>query len=103
MEQASDISVVPTITLIPFVTPSSLIAHMLQRDPKKRATLDEIEHHEWLQGVDPSPATKLSTPLVSHRSLSEEEHSSIIQRMVLGSIADRDTITEYVSLYLTHT
>ncbi|XP_077446065.1 SNF-related serine/threonine-protein kinase [Stigmatopora argus] len=71
-----------------------LISHMLQRDPKKRATLEEIENHAWLQGVDPSPATKLSTPLVSHRSLLEEEHSSIIQRMVLGSIADRDAITE---------
>ncbi|XP_075968896.1 SNF-related serine/threonine-protein kinase-like [Anarhichas minor] len=71
-----------------------LIARMLQRDPKKRATLEEIGAHEWLQGVDPSPATKLSTPLVSHRSLSEEEHGSIIQRMVLGGIEDRDTITE---------
>ncbi|KAM9838480.1 SNF-related serine/threonine-protein kinase-like isoform 1-T2 [Aulostomus maculatus] len=71
-----------------------LIGHMLQRDPKKRATLEQIEGHEWLQGVDPSPATKLSTPLVSYRSLSEEEHGSIIQRMVLGAIADRDTITE---------
>ncbi|XP_078124659.1 SNF-related serine/threonine-protein kinase-like [Sander vitreus] len=71
-----------------------LIARMLQRDPKKRATLEEIGAHEWLQGVDPSPATKLSTPLVSHRSLSEEEHGSIIQRMVLGAITDRDTITE---------
>ncbi|MEQ2227999.1 hypothetical protein ILYODFUR_004216 [Ilyodon furcidens] len=71
-----------------------LIGHMLQRDPKKRATLEQIECHEWLQGVDPSPATKLSTPLVSYRSLSEEEHGSIIQRMVLGGIADRDAITE---------
>uniref|UniRef100_A0A3Q3JYL2 non-specific serine/threonine protein kinase n=1 Tax=Monopterus albus TaxID=43700 RepID=A0A3Q3JYL2_MONAL len=71
-----------------------LIGHMLQRDPKKRATLEEIEAHEWIQGVDPSPATKLSTPLVSHRSVSEEEHGSIIQRMVLGGIADRDSITE---------
>lgn len=87
------------MTLIHFVTSSSLIAHMLQRDPKKRATLEEIGGHEWLQGVDPSPATKLSTPLVSHRSLSEEEHGSIIQRMVLGGIADRDTITEYVFFY----
>lgn len=69
---------------------------MLQRDPKKRATLEEIENHAWLRGVDPSPATKLSTPLVSHRSLLEEEHGSIIQRMVLGTIADRDTIIEYV-------
>lgn len=82
------------------LSPSSLIAHMLQRDPKKRATLEEIEHHEWLQGVDPSPATKLSTPLVSHRSLSEDEHGSIIQRMVLGGIAERDAVTEYVSLYI---
>ncbi|XP_058475769.1 SNF-related serine/threonine-protein kinase-like [Solea solea] len=71
-----------------------LIGHMLQRDPTRRATLEQIQAHEWLQGVDPSPATKLSTPLVSHRSLSEEEHGSIIQRMVLGAIADRDTITE---------
>lgn len=69
---------------------------MLQRDPKKRASLEQIEIHDWLQGVDPSPATKLSTPLVSHRSLSEEEHGCIIQRMVLGAIADRDAITEYV-------
>lgn len=67
---------------------------MLQRDPKKRATLEEIQLNEWLRGVDPSPATKLSTPLVSHRSLSEEEHGSIIQRMVLGGIADRDVVTE---------
>ncbi|KAG5856803.1 hypothetical protein ANANG_G00011760 [Anguilla anguilla] len=71
-----------------------LIDRMLQRDPKRRASLEEIETHAWLRGVDPSPATKYSTPLVSHRNLSEEEHNSIIQRMVLGDIADRETIIE---------
>lgn len=71
---------------------------MLQRDPKRRASLEEIESHAWLQGVDPSPATKFSTPLVSHKNLSEEEHNSIIQRMVLGDIADREAIIEYVPL-----
>ncbi|CAB1320705.1 unnamed protein product [Coregonus sp. 'balchen'] len=71
-----------------------LIDCMLQRDPKRRATVELIQGHDWLQGVDPSPATKLTTPLVSYRSLSEEEHSSIIQRMALGGIADRDTVTE---------
>ncbi|XP_028255145.1 SNF-related serine/threonine-protein kinase-like [Parambassis ranga] len=83
-------------TVPPHITNAcrDLIGHMLQRDPKKRATLEQIEAHEWLRGVDPSPATKLSTPLVSYRSLSEEEHGSIIQRMVLGGIADRDAITE---------
>ncbi|CAL8397082.1 unnamed protein product [Gadus morhua 'NCC'] len=71
-----------------------LIGQMLQRDPKNRTSLELIEEHEWLQGVDPSPATKLATPLVSHRSLSEEEHGCIVQRLVLGGIADRDDITE---------
>lgn len=77
---------------------------MLQRDPKQRASLEEIESHPWLQGVDPSPATKYNTPLVSHKNLSEEEHNSIIQRMVLGDIADREAIVEYALLaYLKHT
>lgn len=71
-----------------------LIDRMLQRDPKRRASLEEIESHTWLQGVDPSPATKYTTPLVSHKNLSEEEHNSIIQRMVLGDIADRENIVE---------
>ncbi|XP_028281902.1 SNF-related serine/threonine-protein kinase isoform X2 [Parambassis ranga] len=71
-----------------------LIDRMLQRDPKRRASLEEIESHAWLQGVDPSPATKYNTPLVSHKNLSEEEHNGIIQRMVLGDIADREAIVE---------
>ncbi|KAJ3609111.1 hypothetical protein NHX12_023637 [Muraenolepis orangiensis] len=71
-----------------------LIGQMLQRDPKMRTSLELIEDHDWLRGVDPSPATKLATPLVSHRSLSEEEHACIVQRLVLGDIADRDAITE---------
>ncbi|XP_078109777.1 SNF-related serine/threonine-protein kinase [Sander vitreus] len=71
-----------------------LIDRMLQRDPKRRASLEEIESHAWLQGVDPSPATKYNTPLVSHKNLSEEEHNSIIQRMVHGDIADREAIVE---------
>ncbi|KAL0985299.1 hypothetical protein UPYG_G00155180 [Umbra pygmaea] len=71
-----------------------LVGRMLQRDPKSRASLEEIESHAWLQGVDPSPATKFNTPLVSHKSLSEEEHNGIIQRMVLGDIADREAIVE---------
>lgn len=72
---------------------------MLQRDPKRRASLEEIENHPWLLGVDPSPATKYNIPLVSYKNLSEEEHNSIIQRMVLGDIADRDAIVEYVGTH----
>ncbi|XP_007904585.1 SNF-related serine/threonine-protein kinase [Callorhinchus milii] len=71
-----------------------LINRMLQRDPKRRASLEEIENHPWLLGIDPSPATKYNIPLVSYKNLSEEEHNGIIQRMVLGDIADRETIIE---------
>ncbi|XP_078395972.1 SNF-related serine/threonine-protein kinase [Cetorhinus maximus] len=71
-----------------------LINRMLQRDPKRRASLEEIEDHPWLLGIDPSPATKCNIPLVSYKNLSEEEHNGIIQRMVLGEIADRETIIE---------
>ncbi|XP_042196343.1 SNF related kinase b [Callorhinchus milii] len=72
----------------------SLISRMLQRDPKRRASLGEIESHPWLQGVDPSPAKKLSLPLTSYKSLSDEEHEIIIQSMECGSIADRGAIQE---------
>ncbi|XP_078256610.1 SNF related kinase b [Rhinoraja longicauda] len=71
-----------------------LISRMLQREPRKRASLEEIEDHPWLQGVDPSPATKLSLPLTSYKSLSEEEHEIIIQAMECGNIAPRELIQE---------
>ncbi|MBN3298228.1 SNF related kinase b [Amia ocellicauda] len=71
-----------------------LISRMLQRDPGKRASLEEIESHVWLQGVDPSPASRSAVPLTSYKSLSQEEHDIIIQAMTCGNIADQDTIQE---------
>lgn len=72
----------------------SLIAQMLQRDPKQRASLELIENHLWLQGVDPSPASRSLLPLTSHRRVLAEEHETIIQTMMCGHIADRETIEE---------
>ncbi|XP_041123971.1 uncharacterized protein LOC121325507 [Polyodon spathula] len=72
----------------------SLISRMLQRDPLKRASLEEIESHPWLSGVDPLPASRTTVPLTSYKSISEEEHEIIIQAMTCGHIADRDTIQE---------
>lgn len=72
----------------------SLIVQMLQRDPKQRASLELIENHAWLQGVDPSPASHSLLPLTSHRRVLEEEHEIIIQTMMCGHIADRETIQE---------
>ncbi|XP_033896200.3 uncharacterized protein LOC117424181 [Acipenser ruthenus] len=71
-----------------------LISRMLQRDPLKRASLEEIESHPWLNGVDPLPTSRTTVPLTSYKSISEEEHELIIQAMTCGHIADRDTIQE---------
>ncbi|XP_071613239.1 SNF-related serine/threonine-protein kinase-like [Heliangelus exortis] len=73
---------------------ADLISRMLQRDPKQRASLEEIEGHAWLQGVDPSPASRCLLPLTSHKRVSQEEHEIILQAMTCGNIADRDTIQE---------
>ncbi|KAM6380749.1 LOW QUALITY PROTEIN: SNF-related serine/threonine-protein kinase-like [Pluvialis apricaria] len=73
---------------------ADLISRMLQRDPKQRASLEQIEGHAWLQGVDPSPASRCLLPLTSHKRVSEEEHEIILQAMTCGNIADRDTIQE---------
>ncbi|KAK2530039.1 hypothetical protein Q9233_006424 [Columba guinea] len=73
---------------------TDLISRMLQRDPKQRASLEQIEGHAWLQGVDPSPASRCLLPLTSHKRVSEEEHEIILQAMTCGNIADRDTIQD---------
>ncbi|XP_030059497.1 SNF-related serine/threonine-protein kinase [Microcaecilia unicolor] len=73
---------------------SDLISRMLQRDPLQRASLEEIESHPWLQGVDPSPASRSLLPLTSYKRVSEEEHDIIIQAMTCGGIADKDSVQE---------
>ncbi|XP_051485195.1 LOW QUALITY PROTEIN: SNF-related serine/threonine-protein kinase-like [Apus apus] len=73
---------------------ADLISRMLQRDPKQRASLEQIEAHAWLQGVDPSPASRCRLPLTSHKRLSQEEHEIILRAMTCGNIADRDAIQE---------
>ncbi|XP_054856366.1 SNF-related serine/threonine-protein kinase-like [Eublepharis macularius] len=73
---------------------ADLISQMLQRNPQQRASLEQIENHPWLQGVDPSPASRYLLPLTSHKRVSEEEHGIIIQAMMCGNIADRETIQE---------
>nr|XP_056718457.1 SNF-related serine/threonine-protein kinase-like [Euleptes europaea] len=73
---------------------ADLISQMLQRNPLQRASLEQIENHPWLQGVDPSPASRYLLPLTSHKRVSEEEHDIIIQAMMCGNIADRETIQE---------
>ena len=88
----------------------SLISRMLQRQPETRASLEDIIRDPWLnepgspqqQVTDDSSPTwidelfpdEVILPLAAREHLSEEDHSSILQRMVNGAIAHRDDIIE---------
>eukprot|EP00093_Oithona_nana_P012127 12127.XXX_335556_330278_1 [CDS] Oithona nana genome sequencing. len=72
-------------------TCKSLISRMLQRQPEVRASLEDIVSDSWLTEEDDIPEEEMF-PLVSREHLTEEEHSSVLQRMVNGAIAHRDDI-----------
>lgn len=67
-----------------------LIGRMLVREPENRATLEEIATDPWVK-VDSSD---LSIPLISSRTLSEADHTNIIQKMVAGNICTKEEILE---------
>ncbi|XP_017015188.2 SNF-related serine/threonine-protein kinase [Drosophila takahashii] len=78
----------------------NLIASMLVRDPKKRATVEEIASSAWLKPIDEPDSTSSSVttehflPLVSREQLSEEDHAFIIQKMINGNIASKEEILQ---------
>ncbi|KAK2164599.1 hypothetical protein LSH36_61g05005 [Paralvinella palmiformis] len=63
---------------------------MLVRDPKKRASLQDILNHHWLTRGDPAPLPLL--PLISWEHLTPEEHSLIISKMVTRKMASKEEI-----------
>lgn len=78
----------------------SLISRMLQRQPEVRASLEDIVHDPWLEEGEETVDGQVvkgipedaRIPLVSREHLTDEEHSSVLQRMVNGAIAHRDDI-----------
>uniref|UniRef100_A0A8B9GMD7 SNF-related serine/threonine-protein kinase n=1 Tax=Amazona collaria TaxID=241587 RepID=A0A8B9GMD7_9PSIT len=67
-QEANDSETLTMIMDCRYTVPA-LISRMLQRDPKRRASLEQIEGHAWLQGVDPSPASRCLAPLPCSRSV----------------------------------
>lgn len=66
---------------------------MLRREPGHRANLEEIEDHAWLkQGADDVPHYHM--PLISREQVSEEDHVSVIDKMVEGCIATKEEILQ---------
>ena len=65
---------------------------MLQREPEVRASLEDIVHDCWLSEDNDDIPEEERYPLVSREHLTDEEHSSVLARMVNGAIAHRDDI-----------
>lgn len=73
----------------------SLIGRMLIREPERRATLEEIANDPWLvESGGQREHNQEYLPLVSRHQVSEEDHSTIIQKMVNGNIATKEQILE---------
>ncbi|XP_030373831.1 SNF-related serine/threonine-protein kinase [Scaptodrosophila lebanonensis] len=71
-----------------------LIASMLVRDPKKRATVEEIASSAWLKKTDEPDSIEHFLPLASRDQISEEDHVFIIQKMTNGNIASKEEILQ---------
>lgn len=100
-EKANDSETLTMIMDCKYTVPShvtqecrGLIATMLVRDPKKRATVEEIAACSWLKQADDPELVEHSVPLVSRQQLSEEEHAFIIQKMINGNIASKEEILQ---------
>lgn len=67
---------------------------MLVREPEKRATLSEIATDPWVTAGEGVTVEDFDTPLVAKEQLSEEDRTTIVQKMVNGSIATKEQILE---------
>ncbi|EDW72322.1 uncharacterized protein Dwil_GK20862 [Drosophila willistoni] len=111
-EKANDSETLTMIMDCKYTVPShvsqacrQLIASMLVRDPKKRASVEELASSDWLKTIDEpdnsasasssaSGGTESFLPLVSRQQLSEEDHAFIIQKMINGNIASKEEILQ---------
>lgn len=74
---------------------------MIVRDPEKRATLDEVMSDIWYRNYEDDDDFGDqhyvdSLPLISHKTISQDDHEFILQQMSEGNIAERDAILQYI-------
>ncbi|XP_077993366.1 uncharacterized protein LOC144447308 isoform X2 [Glandiceps talaboti] len=68
----------------------NLIKQMLIRDPENRATLDDIENDQWLKKGNVFPIENV--PLIRREDITGLDHEVVLDKMIKGNIADKDTI-----------
>ncbi|CAK1556310.1 unnamed protein product [Leptosia nina] len=71
-----------------------LIGRMLVREPEKRATLSEIATDPWVTAGEGVTVEDFDTPLVTKQDIAQEDRENIIQIMVDGNIACKETIQD---------
>ena len=64
---------------------------MIVRDATKRAVLEEIMNDPWIV-EDYGPLLVTTVPLANQVKLGADQHNEIVQKMMLGDIADKETI-----------
>ncbi len=73
---------------------------MIVREPDKRATLDEVMSDIWYRKCEDDNDDVEdqhyvdSLPLISHKTISLNDHELILQEMIDGNIAERDAILQ---------
>lgn len=73
---------------------------MIVREPEKRATLDEVMSDIWYRQCDDENENiddqhyVDSLPLISHKTISQDDHELILNQMNEGNIAERDDILQ---------
>jgi serine/threonine protein kinase len=88
--------------LPPNISPEcqNLIHRMIVREPDKRATLDEVMSDIWYRKCEDDNDDVEdqhyvdSLPLISHKTISLNDHELILQEMIDGNIAERDAILQ---------
>lgn len=66
---------------------------MLVREPSQRINLTDIEHDPWIAVMEDSEEHRsCSLPLLSHKHVSAEDHTHVVQKMVDGKICTREEI-----------
>nr|XP_006820498.1 PREDICTED: SNF-related serine/threonine-protein kinase-like [Saccoglossus kowalevskii] len=71
-------------------TCKNLIRSMLIRDASRRATLDDIENHSWVNYGE--SVTVNNIPFIQREDITDADREYIIKKMVEGNIADTVSI-----------
>ncbi|CAF1068323.1 unnamed protein product [Adineta steineri] len=78
----------------------NLVHRMIVREPEKRATLDEVMSDIWYKQCDDDNDDVEdqhyvdALPLISHKTISQNDHEFILQQMIDGNISEKDAILQ---------